>query len=119
MWRAAARVVRKLVRRPLTTGASRSATDISASGVPCTSPCWITLSDTSMPPDEEATAAAWASTAPSFSASTTAVSADPPLARMSSATASSGGAVRPVRCTVAPSRAKARPTAPPIDPPPP
>jgi hypothetical protein len=40
-------------------------------------------------------------------------------ARISSATRSSFARVRPARKTFAPSRAKARATAPPIDPPPP
>ena len=55
----------------------------------------------------------------SSNASISAVSAAPPAARMSSATFASVAGVRPTRWTVAPSRAKARATAPPIDPPPP
>jgi hypothetical protein len=47
------------------------------------------------------------------------VSARPPAARMSAATASSGLCVRPARCTVAPSCANRRATAEPIAPAPP
>ena len=43
----------------------------------------------------------------------------PPVARIASATSSSVAWVRPARNTLAPSRPKARATAPPIEPPPP
>src|SRR5882724_8185459 len=54
-----------------------------------------------------------------LSASTVAVSAatTPPLATISLATASTGAALRPLRKTLAPSRAKALATAPPMAPP--
>ena len=59
MRRAAARVVMNIVRTAVTTGASKSASDISASGVPCTSPWLITLNEMSRLGRDPA----WASTA--------------------------------------------------------
>ena len=119
MWRAAARAVMKWVRTIVVISPAKSSTAISASGVPWTELCEIALNEMSMPPALAATASACPSTARSSSASTSAVSAAPPAARISSATASSVNRVRPARCTVAPSRASALATAPPIEPPPP
>jgi hypothetical protein len=70
-----------------------------------------------MLPAPAATASTCASTARSSVASRTATSADPPVALISAATASSGGPVRPARNTAAPSWAKVRATPPPIPPP--
>jgi hypothetical protein len=69
-----------------------------------------------MRPAFVATAAACWFTACSSSASTLAASAAPPGAAISSATAWTGARARPARKTLAPSRAKARATAPPIAP---
>ena len=117
MCRAAARAVMNAERSSVVTGCSKSASDISASGVKNTSPALITQSDTSRLPKRSTSVSAWASTAPSSRASTTAVSASPPASRIDAATASSLSSVRPTRWTRAPSRAKARATAPPIGPP--
>lgn len=119
MCRAAARAVRNCALIAVVIGREKSSNGISSSGVPWTSPWLIALKDTSMPPAFSATASACPSTASSSSASTRAVSASPPAAAISSATCSSVARVRPARNTFAPSRAKARATAPPTDPPPP
>jgi hypothetical protein len=95
----------------------KSSTDISASGVPCLWGCVIALKEMSIPPASAATASACRSTASSSRASTCAVCAVAPAERISSATCSSVARVRPARNTFAPSRAKARETAPPIEPP--
>jgi hypothetical protein len=119
MCRAAAREVRNMVRTAVTIGRSKSAGDISTSGVPCTSWIEIRLKQMSIPPAPAATASACWSTARSSKASTTAVSATPPTARTCSATRSSGASVRPARWTLAPSRANAPATGVPMAPPPP
>ena len=63
MWRAAARAVMKLVRRPLITARNRSSVVMSTSGIPCTSPRVMRLNDTSMLPACETTSWACPSTA--------------------------------------------------------
>ena len=97
MWRAAARAVRQVVRMAAITGSSKSAGDISASGVPWRDGCAIRLKETSRLPASSATAWACRSTACSSNASTSAVSARPPAAWMSPATSSSLDRVRPAR----------------------
>ena len=94
----------------------KSASSISTNGFPWADGCEIALKEMSMPPATAATASACSSTARASSASTTAVSAAPPAARMSPATSSSDDRVRPARKTLAPSPAKARATAPPMEP---
>jgi hypothetical protein len=116
MWRAAARAVMKFAVSPVVTARVKSATVMSLSGMPWTSPREIRLRETSIPPPA-ATERACSSTARSSSASTTATSAAPPAAVISAASASSFSRERPVRKTRAPSRAKVvatpRPMAPP------
>ena len=58
MWRAAARVVRNVVRAAVCTGAMKSSTAISAIGVPWVKGCVIRLKEMSMPPASAATASA-------------------------------------------------------------
>jgi len=119
MCRAAALAVRNWVVTVVMISPAKSSSAISAIGVPCTELCEMALNEMSMPPARAATSSACASTARSSSASTIAVSAAPPAARICSATASSVDGVRPARWTVAPSRPKALATAPPMAPPPP
>jgi hypothetical protein len=119
MWRAAALAVRNVVRAAVSSGAMKSSTCISASGVPWVWGCVIRLKEMSIPPASAATASACLSTACSSRASISAIWAAPPVARIASATFSSVARVRPARNTLDPSRAKARATAPLIDPPPP
>jgi hypothetical protein len=88
MWRAAARAVMKFADSPVVAARVKSATVMSASGMPWTSPRETRLRDSSMPPSA-ATERACASTACSSSASTTATSAAPPAAVIVSANASS------------------------------
>jgi hypothetical protein len=83
------------------------------------SPTAIALKEISTEPACAATLSTNALTAASSSASTTAEAVLPPFAWMSAAVASSVAGVRPARKTLAPSRANARATAPPITPPPP
>src|SRR5829696_8711081 len=78
MCRAAARVVRNWARRAVATGRAKSSNGSSSRGSPWTSPWLMAVKDTSIPPASAATASAWASTAPSSRASTSAVMADPP-----------------------------------------
>lgn len=58
IWRAATFAVRNCVVRPAVTGRIRSATDMSTSGMPWTSPREIRLNETSIEPADEATARA-------------------------------------------------------------
>ena len=115
MWRPAARAVRKVDRMALWIGCSKSASAISTSGVPCTSPVEMRFIEMSSDAVRRRPARRRGRRRPPRRGRRPPRSSPCRRAsRMSPATRSSVASVRPARCTVAPSRAKARATAPPI-----
>ena len=117
--RAAARAVRKYDVEKVVIGRENRSTAISTRGTPTRSVLGIptALNEMSTRPTFSITDLRCSSTACSSSASTFAASADPPAATTSLATISTGSRERPVRKSVAPSRAKACVIAPPTAPP--
>ena len=97
-------------------GAMKSAKPICVSGWPCTSPQGMALNIRSTGPTRAAASSRWRSTSAGSLASTVVTSATPPPRCSSACSSYSGPVRRAASTTTAPSRAKARATAPPTAP---